>query len=135
VVRRGLLRRRARSLLTVAALQTIDRDEERGPFKHLHQPVEQPFIVVMNWLKIFFKNLLRRTDGLNGQFLIAHCIELHAIEPALQLGFADIVPTSDRAARAVQTPAVAGVEKLAGESAKRPSRRLRICRVSAARNR
>jgi hypothetical protein len=26
----------------------------------------------MSWLKIFFKNALGFTDGLNGQFLIAH---------------------------------------------------------------
>jgi hypothetical protein len=26
----------------------------------------------MSWLKIFFKNVLGFTDGLNGQFLIAH---------------------------------------------------------------
>jgi hypothetical protein len=29
-------------------------------------------VVVMSWLKIFFKNALGFTDGLNGQFLIAH---------------------------------------------------------------
>jgi hypothetical protein len=70
----------------------------------------------MRWLKIFFKNLLGRTDGLNGQFLIAHCIELHAIEPALQLGFADIVPLQAIVRRGrSQTLAVAGVEKLASD--------------------
>jgi hypothetical protein len=46
----------------------------------------------MRWLKVFFKNLLGFTDGLNGQFLITHWLELRAIEPGLQLSFADIVP-------------------------------------------
>jgi hypothetical protein len=55
-----------------AASQTIDGDEDGGPLKHLDQSVEQPFVVVMSWLKIFFKNVLGFTDGLNGQFLIAH---------------------------------------------------------------
>src|ERR1700754_4583369 len=54
---------------------------------------------MVRWLKIFFENLLGRTDGLNSHFLIAHCIELHAIEPAFQLGFADIVPTIVRRGR------------------------------------
>jgi hypothetical protein len=62
------------SIVRDAAAQTIDGDEDRGPFKHLHQPVEQPFVVVMSWLKIFFKNVLGCTDGLNGQFLIAHLL-------------------------------------------------------------
>jgi len=30
----------ARSIVRNAAAQTIDGDEDRGPFKHLHQPVE-----------------------------------------------------------------------------------------------
>ena len=68
---------------TGAASQTIDGDEERGPFKHLHEPVEKSFVVVMFWLKIFFKNALGFTDSLNGEFLIAHCLELHAIEPPI----------------------------------------------------
>jgi hypothetical protein len=62
----------ARSIVRNAATQTVDGDKDRGPFKHLHQPVEQAFAVVMSWLKIFFKNVLGFTDGLNGQFLIAH---------------------------------------------------------------
>jgi hypothetical protein len=65
-----------------AAAQTIDGDKDRGPFKHLHQPVEKQFVIVMSWLKIFFKNLLGFTNGLNGQFLIAHGTELRTIEPA-----------------------------------------------------
>jgi hypothetical protein len=35
----------------------------------------------MFWLKIFFKNALGFTNGLNGQFLIAHCLELPAVDP------------------------------------------------------
>src|SRR6267378_8480284 len=58
----------------VRAAQTIDGDEDRGPSKDLHQPVEQPFVVVMSWLKIFFKNVLGFTNGANGQFLIAHLL-------------------------------------------------------------
>jgi hypothetical protein len=54
--------------------------------------------------------LLGRTDGLNGQFLIAHCIELHAIEPAFQLGSADIVPACDRD-EGGPNAGVSGVEK------------------------
>jgi hypothetical protein len=46
----------------------------------------------MRWLKILFENLLGFTDGLNGQFLIAHWLELRAIEPGVQLSYADIVP-------------------------------------------
>jgi hypothetical protein len=40
--------------------------------RHLYQPVEKHFIVVMSRLKIFFKYVLGFTDGLNGQFLITH---------------------------------------------------------------
>jgi hypothetical protein len=63
------------------AAQTIDGDKDRGPFKHFHQPVEKQFVIVMSWLKIFFKNLLGLTNGLNGQFLIAHGTELRNSEP------------------------------------------------------
>jgi len=40
-------------LTDAAASQPIDGNENRGPFKHLHQPVEKSFVVVMFWLKIF----------------------------------------------------------------------------------
>jgi hypothetical protein len=63
-----------RGFMFDAASQTIDGDKDRGPFKHLDQPVEQAFVVVMSWLKIFFKNVLGFTDGLNRQFLIAHLL-------------------------------------------------------------
>jgi hypothetical protein len=68
----------ARGSLTGTASQTIHGDEDCRPFKHLHQPVEKSFAVVMFWLKVFFKNALGFTDGLNGQFLIVHCLELPA---------------------------------------------------------
>jgi len=76
----------------MAASQPIDGDEDRGSFKHLHQPVEQPFIVVMCWLKIFFENLLGFADGLNRQFLIAHCLALQPIEPPFQFRSPTLVP-------------------------------------------
>jgi len=50
----------------------------------------------MSWLKIFFKDLLGFTDGLNGQFLIAHCLRLHAIEPPIQVGPPNLVPLSEQ---------------------------------------
>src|SRR5882724_12490596 len=40
---------------------------------------------MVSWLKIFFKDLLGFTDGLNGQFLIAHRFKLHATEPPIQV--------------------------------------------------
>jgi hypothetical protein len=46
----------------------------------------------MYWLKIFFENLLGFTDRLNGQFLIAHCIRLHAIKFPSQRSSGDLVP-------------------------------------------
>src|SRR5258707_15031924 len=49
----------------------------------------------MSWLKIFFKNVLGFTNGLNGQFLIAHCLELHAIEPLIQFRRAKFVPLAE----------------------------------------
>jgi hypothetical protein len=76
----------------MAASQPIDGDEDRGSFKHFHQPVEQPFIVVMCWLEIFFENLLGFPDGLNRQFLIAHCLALQSIEPPFQFRSPNLVP-------------------------------------------
>jgi hypothetical protein len=71
-VDRHVTARRSRRPLSDAAAQTFDGDEDGGLFKHLHQPVEKHFVVVMSRLKIFFKNALGFTDGLNCQSLIAH---------------------------------------------------------------
>ena len=57
--------RTAPGLMSTAASQTIDGDRDGGPFKHLDQPVEKRFVVVMSWLKILFKNVLGFNDGLN----------------------------------------------------------------------
>jgi hypothetical protein len=40
--------------------------------------------------------LLGFTDGLNGQFLIAHRFKLHATEPPIQVRFPIFVPLSEQ---------------------------------------
>jgi hypothetical protein len=59
--------------LTHAALQAIDGDHDGGALEHLDQSVEQAFVVVVSWLEVFFQDALGITDGLNSQFLVAHC--------------------------------------------------------------
>ncbi len=52
--------------MTGVAPQTFDGDKDRRPFEHLHQPIEESFMIVVFRLKIFFKNALGVANGLNG---------------------------------------------------------------------
>ena len=61
-----------RASLTDAAPQTIDGDENRGPFKHFYEPVEKVLMVMGSRFRVFFENALGIPYGLDGQFVIAH---------------------------------------------------------------
>jgi hypothetical protein len=81
-----------RRSLAHTALQTVDGDHDGGAFEHLHQPIEQAFVVVMSGFEIFFQDALGITDGLNSQFLIAHSFKPHATTRELNLNVPQLVP-------------------------------------------
>jgi hypothetical protein len=70
--------------LTDAAPQTINGDENRGPFEHFYEPVEKVLMVMGSRFKIFFENALGSPYRLDGQFVIGHTQELHTTEPGTQ---------------------------------------------------
>ena len=52
--------------MTDAAPQTIDGDENRGPFEHFYEPVEKVLMVRGSRFRVFFENALGIPYGLDG---------------------------------------------------------------------
>jgi hypothetical protein len=49
--------------LTDAALQSVNRDHDGRPIKHLDKAVEEAFVIMGSWLEVFFQNAPRIPDS------------------------------------------------------------------------
>ncbi len=57
---------------TTSLLQSAHSNDQIGPLKNLHQPVENALIVVGAGLKVFVQYALGLADGLKSKLLIGH---------------------------------------------------------------